>query len=1198
MTRLEDIKRGASIQGVHPTGLVTVVDVTWHGREAVTLTYRDAAGNSDSELLFRDDEARLQIVTAGQPWRFDADGALLRLASEAQRIRLAHLSDPYLAIHTSEVEPLPHQITAVYEKMLPRQPLRFLLADDPGSGKTIMAGLLIKELRIRGDVQRCLIVCPGNLVEQWQDELHRRFGLNFELLTRERAEASPTSNIFLDAPLLIARLDQLARNEDLQDRLSQSEWDLVISDEAHKMSASFFGGEVNYTKRHRLGQLLGRITRHLLLMTATPHNGKEEDFQLFMGLLDADRFEGRFRDGVHTVDVSDMMRRMVKEQLLKFDGTPLFPERLAYTVPYRLSDLEARLYTQVTDYVREEFNRAENLEGDGRAGTVGFALTVLQRRLASSPEAICQSLVRRRQRLQSRLREAELVARGRQVDKLMPLTSDAYSDEDWDDLDDAPADELEQIEEEVIDQATASRTVHELRIEIRILQRLEELAQEVRLSGVDRKWDELRRLLLDEEVMFDDRRRRRKLVIFTEHRDTLNYLVERIGTLLGRPEEVVAIHGGLLREERRKAQGAFTQDSGVSILVATDAAGEGINLQRAHLMINYDLPWNPNRLEQRFGRIHRIGQTEVCHLWNLVAEETREGDVYATLLHKLEEERRALGGAVFDVIGQAIGGKELRRLMLDAIRYGDRPDVRARLNEKVQGALDRRRLRDLMENDALAQDVMDTSKVHAIRRDMERMEARRLQPHYIETFFRAAFERLGGSLHERERGRYEITHVPAVIRQRDRLIGAGAPVLARYQRICFDKDLRFVQGKPQAEFVCPGHPLLDAVVDLILERHRDLMRQGAILVDERDDGDTLRALFYLEHAIRDGRATTDRSRREISRRLQFVEIALGAGAGSVPEAEARDAGMAPYLDYRPLQPHEQDLLAPAVEAALSTFDLEQAALQYAIRHLAPAHLREVREQREPLVDKTYAAVKERLTKEITFWDNQSVRLEEQERMGKVNARLNAAMARRRRDELQMRLRTRLEELKLERQIAAKAPVVTGGALVVPIGLIRRLQGEWPEEPSVLELRNKYVEMAAMHAVMAAERSMGFTPLPVYRTRSYDIESAPPGGEGPLRIIEVKGFTDGSTDVTLTRNEMLHALNKGEHWRLALVHVPKDGSVSGAALEQMLADGALHAPIVAACEVRYVPRWFDRRPGFASTGENFNIGMLWEMGVTR
>ena len=411
MTRLEDIKRGASVQGILPNGLATVDNIKWHGTETLELSYKDAAGNLDSELLFRDDEARLSIVTEGKPWSFDADGELLRLVSEAQRIRLAHLSDPYLAVHTSEVDPLPHQITAVYEEMLTRQPLRFLLADDPGSGKTIMAGLLIKELRIRGDVQRCLVVCPGNLVEQWQDELHRRFGLNFEILTRQRAEASPSGNVFAEIPLLIARLDQLARNEDLQEKLSQSDWDLVVCDEAHKMSASFFGGEVNYTKRHRLGQLLGQITRHLLLMTATPHNGKEEDFQLFMSLLDADRFEGRFRDGVHTVDVSDMMRRMVKERLLKFDGTPLFPERRAYTVPYKLSDPEAHLYAQVTDYVREEFNRAENLDGNGRAGTVGFALMVLQRRLASSPEAIYQSLVRRHARLQSRLRETELMTR-------------------------------------------------------------------------------------------------------------------------------------------------------------------------------------------------------------------------------------------------------------------------------------------------------------------------------------------------------------------------------------------------------------------------------------------------------------------------------------------------------------------------------------------------------------------------------------------------------------------------------------------------------------------------------------------------------------------------------------------------------------------------------------------------------------------
>ena len=406
------------------------------------------------------------------------------------------------------------------------------------------------------------------------------------------------------------------------------------------------------------------------------------------------------------------------------------------------------------------------------------------------------------------------------------------------------------------------------------------------------------------------------------------------------------------------------------------------------------------------------------------------------------------------------------------------------LGQKVEGALNTDRLRGLLESDALVQDVMDTRKVHAVRRDMERMEARRLQPHYIATFFEAAFTHLGGALHERERNRYEISHVPAIIRQRDRLIGLGAPVLTRYQRICFEKELRNVVNRPQAEFVCPGHPLLDATVDLILERYRDLMKQGAILVDESSGGDgdeSLRALFYLQHAIRDGRPNPDGSRREISRRLQFVEIGLPDGQSEHSEESGADAvrmvdaGMAPYLDYRPLRPDEEPLVRELVERTLATQDLEQAAVQYAIQNLVPEHLAEVRGQRQPLVDKTYAAVKERLTKEITFWDNQAIRLQEQERMGKVNARLNAAMARRRRDDLQARLRARLEDLQMERKIAAKAPNVSGGALVIPIGLIRRLQGDLPDETTTLKLRNKYVEMAAMHTVMAAEQEMGFVP---------------------------------------------------------------------------------------------------------------------------
>lgn len=876
MANLEDLTRGTLVKGILPNHHVTVLDARWHGSDVVELTYKDANGQPYTELLFRDRAPTLEIVTDSLPWSFNGDGALLRLVSEAHRIRLAYLFDPYLAVYTSLVEPLPHQITAVCDEMLTRQPLRFLLADDPGAGKTIMAGLLIRELWVREDLRRCLIVCPGSLVVQWQDELLQKFHLSFKILTNERIEASPKDNLFTEILLLIARLDHLSRNENLQAELQQSDWDLVVIDEAHKLSASFFGGEIRKTKRYKLGELLSTLTRHFLLMTATPHNGKEEDFQLFLALLDSDRFEGRFRDGVHTCDVSDLMRRLVKEDLLKFDGKPLFPERQAHAVQYTLSDQEAVLYKQVTDYVREEFNRAEALENKERKGTVGFALTILQRRLASSPEVIYQSLLRRRERLEQKLREEKLLKRGERAS--LTFSSPLINPEDWDDdFEDLSSSERETREEEVVDQevvdqATAAQTIAELQAEIERLKELEALALQVRNSRKDRKWEELSKLLQENAEMFDAGGHRRKLVIFTEHRDTLNYLYERITTLLGKSEAVVTIHGSMGREERKKAEEAFKQDVAVQVLIATDAAGEGINLQRPHLMVNYDLPWNPNRLEQRFGRIHRIGQTEVCHLWNLVAAETREGDVYLALLRKLEREQKALGGKVFDVLGKAIAGKELRDLLIEAIRYGDRPNVKAKLDQVVSDRLDQSRLRELLEERALARDSMDATKVQQIRQEIERAEARKLQPHFIASFFLEAFQRLGGTIRQREPRRYQITHVPTVIRNRDRLIGIGQPVLKSYERICFDKALMNLPGKPPAELVCPGHPLLDAVLDLTLECHRDVLRQGAILVDENDPGETPRVLVYLEHSIQDGRTRKDGQRQVVSRRMQYVEI--------------------------------------------------------------------------------------------------------------------------------------------------------------------------------------------------------------------------------------------------------------------------------------------------------------------------------------
>jgi len=562
------------------------------------------------------------------------------------------------------------------------------------------------------------------------------------------------------------------------------------------------------------------------------------------------------------------MRRMVKETLLKFDGTPLFPERIAYTVPYKFSAAEAQLYKEVTDYVRHEFDRAEALANDKQAGTVGFALTILQRRLASSPEAIYQSLRRRSDRLQKRLREFELLQRGAAAEAIAAVAPTLDS-EDVEDLEEAPDNEVEATEEEILDQATAARTIGELKAEIATLGRLESLALAVRRSGEDRKWRELGSLLSEiftsaapthEKISVEGAGAipapkpspRQKLVVFTEHRDTLSYLENRVSTLLGRKEAVVIIHGGLGREERMKAQESFQHDPEVQVLIATDAAGEGINLQRAHLMVNYDLPWNPNRIEQRFGRIHRIGQTEVCHLWNLVADETREGDVYRTLLEKLEQARKALGGQVFDVLGKLqFEGRSLRDLLIDAIRYGESPEVRAKLTQAIADAVDRPQLQNLLEERALAHDVMDASRVARVREDMERAEARRLQPHYIESFFLEAFSQLGGTTRQREPRRYEVTHVPATVRNRDRMIGIGEPVLPRYERIVFEKSLTAPQGQALAAFVCPGHPLLDATLDLTLERHRDLLRRGAVLVDESDPGTTPRVLFYLEHAVQD-----------------------------------------------------------------------------------------------------------------------------------------------------------------------------------------------------------------------------------------------------------------------------------------------------------------------------------------------------------
>ncbi|MBA4492442.1 helicase-related protein [Paracoccus sp. S1E-3] len=1163
MTVLEDIKNGAQLRGVVPGQPVEVVSVEWIGDQAINLVYRVPGGGVAETTLYRDDQARIELDARGRAWSFDADGDLLRLVTEANRIKLAHYFDPYLAIHTSLVDPLPHQISAVYGEMLPRQPLRFLLADDPGAGKTIMAGLLIKELIARSDLERCLVVAPGSLVEQWQDELGEKFGLEFDILTRDMIENSRSGNPFSDRNRLIARLDVLARNEELQDKLAQAaEWDLIICDEAHRMSATYFGGEAKYTKRYRVGQKLGEACRHLLLMSATPHNGHEQDFQLFMALLDGDRFEGRFRDGVHYADTADMMRRLTKEELLRFDGRPLFPERRAYTVKYELSPEEAELYAAVTEYVRNEMNRVQRFaaEDGKKRNNVGFALQILQRRLASSPAAIYQSLKRRRERLEAELAEARLMVRG----KRSGFDTPDVPDDALQNLEELGQDEIDDIEDRISTTATTAETVDQLALEVETLQVLERMALGVLSSGQDTKWSQLNRIL-DDELMVDSHGNRRKLIIFTEPKDTLYYLHDRVRSRLGRADAVEVIHGGVSREDRRKIVERFMQDRDMLVLIANDAAGEGVNLQRGHLMVNYDLPWNPNKIEQRFGRIHRIGQTEVCHLWNLVAADTREGEVYARLLEKLEAAREALGGRVYDVLGELFDGTALKDLLFEAIQYGEQPDVKARLFQAVDGAVDQQHLLDLLARRALTNDTMPAAKVQEIRIDMERAEAQRLQPHHIQSFFVEAFKRLGGQIKPREEGRWEITHVPVSIRERDRQIGTGSPVQKKYERICFEKGK--VNQQPVATFVCPGHPLLEAVISIVREQHDHLMKQGAVMVDETDLGQDLSAIFLLEHSVQDGRPTSTGKAHIISEKLQFASIDK--------TGQASNAGIAPHLNLRPATAEEIALVSDKLHEDWLRNDLEKAAIRFATVDLAQSHVAEVKARRLPEVAKVEQEVKARLKKEINFWDNRAAELREDEKAGK-KTRLNWQNAERRAEDLADRLKRRMELLEKERFISAQPPRVRGGMVVVPKGLLLAKAAAasgakasaFAEDPEARRIS----ELKAMEAVIKAERALGNEPSDVSAQKvGYDIASYDPRS-GHLRFIEVKGRIDGADTVMLTRQEIITSLHEPGKYILAIVQIE-----SGYAQEPRYVRGALS----------------DHEPAFEHTAIQFNLKRLLE-----
>lgn len=807
---------------------------------------------------------------------FSADAHSFLLAVEALRVRFAYIFDPRIALYSSDVEALPHQIDAVYHYMLPKLPnLRFCLCDDPGAGKTIMAGLLIKEAIARGQVRRCLIVCPSALAEQWQDEMQTKFHLHFSIITNKE-EAS------FDSPLCIGALDTLCRNEDNMASIRQVRWDLAICDEAHKMSASLQGKDIKRTKRYALGQLLSATAQNFLLMTATPHNGKAEDFALFIALLGKN------------ARPKDVMLRRVKEDLRRMDGSPLFPKRLASTLLYALSSTEQSLYDDVTEYVREGMGRAEALSG-GKKNTIGFALMVLQRRLASSPEAIYQSLRRRREKLETALKSIES---GKYESTFDICNASLFDDDDYAACD---MDEAADISPFMM---TYSVTASEYKDEIARLKGLESKADALRYSGDDRKWEDLSRLLQDNEDMFSSHGRE-KLIIFTEHRDTLNYIAQKVQELLP-TDDVIVIHGGLSRAKRAEAESAFKTKDNAHVLVATDAAGEGVNLQCAHLMVNYDLPWNPNRLEQRFGRIHRIGQTKTCRLWSMAAKGTREGAVFSRLLEKLETERGALGGKVFDVLGELrFDGKSLSDLLIEAVKSTD--DGSARIADKIDAAVSHESVERILigrKKDSISFTDKDAFE---IERESQYLNASKMQPHYIADFFMDAFGVYGGKMYRRDGLlRYEILQVPRTIQK------ARKGVQISYSRVCFDKKFITVLGKKAAQLIAPGHPLLDALTDVILKTNMDALQTGAILLDDKDD---IRLLYITKSTV------TNKDGGIVRSVIYFDEV--------TQDGKIHGAGKAPCADCSAPSPSQKDALKGII--AKNTWlnkDAKDAVLAY------------------------------------------------------------------------------------------------------------------------------------------------------------------------------------------------------------------------------------------------------------------------------
>ncbi|MBC7363151.1 MAG: DUF3883 domain-containing protein [Candidatus Aminicenantes bacterium] len=744
---------------------------------------------------------------------------------EAIRFNYASLFDPLLAMSVSRIDPLPFQIEAVYGYILKQPRVRFLIADDPGAGKTIMAGLIIKELKLRKLAKKILIVVPGHLKAQWRREMKEKFDETFVLLDRSVHDAHYGENPWVKNDQVITSID-FVKQDDILPALSSVTWDLVIVDEAHKMAAYAYSNKTTKTQRYKLGEILSRYSNHLVFLTATPHKGDPENFRLFLDLLYPGFFASSdmINESLQNKDNPLFIRRL-KEDLKDFEGRPLFTRRFPHTIKFHLSNDERELYNEVSRYIIDQYNLAS---GDPKKRNIAFALMILQRRMASSTYALLQSLKRRKERL-------EKVLKGEEKTRDIIIDIDEIED----------LEEKDRWEKEKAWEAfSLAANADELKREIEKLDGLIDKATEIINGENEVKLKELKKAITDGFDKIREMNGNPKILIFTESRDTLDYLVRKIKSW---GYKVNYIHGGMGIDERIKAEKIFRDET--DVMVATEAAGEGINLQFCHLMINYDLPWNPNRLEQRMGRIHRYGQKKDVYIFNLVSEDTREGKVLAKVLEKLEEIRQALGSdRVFDVIGDVFYGKDLYQLIIDAA-------TNAKTMEEILSELEIKcdqeyiaRIKEMM-GETLATHFINYPQ---IKEWAEKARENKLIPEYVEEFFKRVFSKLGGKYRDFKNGFLAIDSIPSEIKHIAEDVNFQnrfGSLMNRYPKATFDKDLAF--NNPDSEFISFGHPLLEALIRWTLNNFQEICLRGSVFTDASGQYDGY--IWYYIGEISDGK---------------------------------------------------------------------------------------------------------------------------------------------------------------------------------------------------------------------------------------------------------------------------------------------------------------------------------------------------------